>query len=171
MNCYEHTDTISVATCACGRGLCGACQGKRQPPTCDPCRAAAVTGLIAKTQQRLTINYIFAVAYLIIGVAWLTGILQQGGGNPILGIAGIMIFAWGFLGFRWLLDGLLGVTRLAIFARAQSWLIAYVIGSICCSVGGFVLVPYQIVTQRRLLKRLKSEAGAAPTVAVLGAAA
>jgi hypothetical protein len=168
MNCYEHTDSVGVATCACGRGLCGACQAKRQPPTCDHCQAAAVAARIEKTKQRLTINYIFAVAYVIFGVAWLTGILQDGGTHPILGIAGLMVGVWGFLGFRWLLDSVLGVTRLTVFASGQSWLLIYIIGSICCSVGGFVLVPFEIVTQRRLLKQLREETGMtpAPTTAI-----
>jgi hypothetical protein len=66
MNCYEHTDSVAVASCACGRGLCGLCQGKQQPPSCEPCHAAAVAGLIAKTQQRLVINCAFAIVYLIL---------------------------------------------------------------------------------------------------------
>jgi len=171
MNCFEHNDLIAVASCTCGRGLCGPCQSRRQPPTCAPCHASAVSAQIAKTQQRLAINYVFAIAYLILGVAWLTGIMQRSGDNPVIGIASLMMFAWGFLGFRWLLDGALGVTRLAIFASPQSWLIAYLIGSICCSVAGFVLVPYQIVTQRSLLKRLRAEAGTASSpTAALGSA-
>lgn len=166
MNCYEHTDSTAVATC--GRGLCGACQARHQPPTCEPCYASAVAARIETTQQRLTVNYIFAVAYLIVGVLWLTGAQIH---NLVTDIAVLMVGVWGFLGFRWLLDGLLGVTRLAIFASAQSWFLAYILGSICCSVGGFVLVPYQIVTQRRLLKRLKALAGGAPApTAPLGAA-
>ena len=80
--------------------------------------------------------------------------------------------AWGFLGFRWLLDGLLGVTRLTIFASAQSWIVVYVLGSVFCAFAGPVcVVPVEIVLQRRLLKRLKAAAGSAPApTAALGAA-
>ncbi len=161
MNCYEHTDSVAVASCACGRGLCGLCQGKRQPPSCDLCHAAAVKALIAKTQQRLVINCAFAVVYLIVGVQMLTGTKA----NDLVLLAAL---AWGFIGFRWLLDGLLGATRLSIFASGQSWLIAYFIGSLFCSLAGFVVVPVEIVLQWRLLKRLKVEAGsvAAPTAAL-----
>jgi hypothetical protein len=76
--------------------------------------------------------------------------------------------AWGFLGFRWLLDGLLGATRLAIFASGQFWVVIYFIGSFFCSIAGFIVVPVEIVLQWRLLKRLKAEAGttAAPPAAL-----
>ena len=162
MNCYEHTDTISVAACACGRGLCGTCQAKHQPPTCEPCYTAAIAGRIAKTQQRLFINCGFAVAYIVAFVQ-----MHMGDGSvstPIFLLLGV----WGFFGFRWLLDGLLGASRLAIFATGQTWVITYIIGSLLCSIAGFVIVPVEIVLQWRLLKRLKAEAGttAAPTAAL-----
>lgn len=163
MNCYEHTDTMSVATCACGRGLCGVCQGKRQPPSCDTCHAAALAGRIAKTQQRLAINCAFAVVYLILAFDLLTG----GQASDFILLAAL---AWGFVGFRWLLDGLLGATSLAIFATGQTWVITYFVGSLFCSLAGFVIVPVEIVLQWRLLKRLKAEAGsAAPPPAALAA--
>ncbi|GAB0113340.1 hypothetical protein [Acidisoma sp. C75] len=151
VNCHEHQDLVAVAACACGRGLCGDCQAKRQPPTCDTCHAAAVTDLIARTQLRLVVNAIVGVAYL-----WL--MLMKYVGVPGTGIILIPILAWGFFGFRWLLDGFLGATRLEIFASAQSWWIAYFVGSVACALAGFIIVPIQIVMQRNLLKRLKADA-------------
>jgi hypothetical protein len=114
--------------------------------------------LIAKTKQRLVINCVFAFVYLILGIEMLAGAQAS---NFFL----LAALAWGFVGFRWLLDGLLGATRLAIFASGQTWFITYFIGSFLCSLAGFVLVPVEIVLQWRLLKRLKVAAGSlsAPT--------
>ncbi|MDR3416597.1 MAG: hypothetical protein P4L83_10460 [Nevskia sp.] len=164
MNCYEHPDATSVATCACGRGLCGTCQGRHQPPSCEPCYAAALGARIGKTQQRLAVNCFFAIIYLIVGFHLLTG---TSAGSFVLIAAGV----WGFLGFRWLLDGLLGATRLTIFASGMTWVVTYLIGSIICSLGGLIIVPVEIILQWRLLKRLKAEvAGTSPApAAAIGA--
>jgi hypothetical protein len=158
VNCHEHQGSVAVAACACSRGLCGDCQGKRQPPTCGPCRDAAVAGLIAKTQLRLAVNAVVGVAYLWLGLDMLTGAQ----GNTVVKI---LVVGWGFLGFRWLLDGFLGVTRLEIFASAQFWWVAYFLGSIVCALGGFIVIPIQIAMQLSLLKRLKAEAPPAPALA------
>ncbi|MCB5943735.1 hypothetical protein [Acidocella sp. KAb 2-4] len=165
MNCYEHPDAISVATCACGRGLCGTCQGKHQPPSCEPCYTAALETRITKTKRRLIINSIFAVAYLIAAVNMLTN-------TPGNTIVILMVLGWGFFGFRWLLDGLLGVTRLTIFASGMAWVVTYLVGSIVCSLAGFVIVPVEIVLQWRVLKALKAEVAGTPPapITAIGAA-
>jgi hypothetical protein len=170
MNCYEHPESVSVATCTCGRGLCQVCQGKRQPPMCDPCHAASVEARIATVQKRLVINGVFGVAYLVLGVADLIGTSTSTPSN-IVGIAYILAAIWGFLGFRWLLDGVLGATRLAIFASAQSWLIAYFIGSLACSFAGFVVLPILIGIEVLQLKGLKAERTEQPAIADAGAVA
>jgi hypothetical protein len=156
MNCYQHPDSVSVATCACGRAMCAPCAAKRQPPMCDPCHAASVAERIASVQKRLAINAVFSLAYLVLGVGHLFGALDHSK-SPIIGIAYIVAGIWGFIGFRWLLDGLMRVTGLAIFAGLQSWLWAYFIGSAVCSFAGFVVLPVLIGLEWLELKGLRAE--------------
>ena len=85
------------------------------------------------------------------------GILMSGGQSGANQFLLLMALAWGFFGFRWLLDVLLGATRLAVFASAQTWWVFYFVGSLLCALTGFIVVPIEIVLQLRTLKRLKAE--------------
>ena len=163
MNCYQHPESVSVATCACGRAMCSPCAAKRQPPMCDPCHAASVEAQIATVQKRLAINGFFGVAYLLVLVVILAGYgITPDKTSWIVTCAFMVTMVWGFIGFRWLLDGLLSLTGLAIFAGLQSWLWAYVIGSLVCSFAGYVVLPVLIGLEWLQLKELNGQRAEQP---------
>ena len=156
MNCYKHHDVPSVATCAqgCGRGLCPECTEKHEPPTCDNCAAKineAVSHDINRSRidmiKRIIINALFFIPYVIVlstedPPGWLM----------------VPMIIWGFIGFRWLMDGFLHLTGLVIFDSVQGMGLKYFIGSVFCSVLGVFVIPIQIVIQLIQLNRIPKSA-------------
>jgi len=70
----------------------------------------------------------------------------------------VPITIWGFIGFRWLMDGFLHLTGLVIFDSLQGMGLKYFIGSVFCSGLGFLVIPIQIVTQLVQLSRIHKSA-------------
>jgi uncharacterized membrane protein len=68
----------------------------------------------------------------------------------------------------------MSLTRMAIFASFEGGGMTYLIGSIVCSVGGFVIIPVQVIAQIIQLRKLNEAlrpVGVQPVVGTAGAQA
>ncbi len=111
---------------------------------------------------RVWINAVFYIPYVMLTTGIHTGFDD---------LVGIMILVWGFFGFRWLMDAFMSLTRVAIFASFEGWGMTYLVGSILCSIGGFVIIPVQVVAQILQLRKLNEAlkpSGASPLASAAG---
>jgi len=97
--------------------------------------------------KRIIINALFFIPYVIVlstedPPGWLM----------------VPMIIWGFIGFRWLMDGFLHLTGLVIFDSVQGMGLKYFIGSVFCSVLGVFVIPIQIVIQLIQLNRIPKSA-------------
>ena len=154
MNCYKHTETVAVASCAqgCGRGLCAECAEIYEPPTCENCAAQIESAQIQELSElksslikRIAINSLFFVPYLVLMFT----------DDPPLWV-GIFMLIWGFIGFRWLLDVFQAVTNLTLYNTFEGWGCNYLIGSGICAMFGFIVIPILVVMQAIQLKRIST---------------
>ena len=154
MNCYKHPNRVAVATCSqgCGRSLCKECSEKYDPPTCNLCAARIKTlhnDRIVKARssivKKIIVNILFLIPYIVI-------ILNQNNNASFLLLIPILI--WGFIGFSWLLNAILDVTRFIIFDSIKGWSFTYIVGSLIVGIFGFIVIPVLIILQLIQLNRI-----------------
>jgi hypothetical protein len=158
MNCYKHPHVTAVATCSqgCGRSLCSECSEAYHLPTCDNCAAAIESSIKAEITEsrnsilkKIVINVLFLIPYIII-------LASQQPSDATMWLL-LVVLAWGFIGFRWLLNTFLAVTGLAIFTTLGNWGFTYCLGSVFVGICGFLVIPVLVIMQLIQLYRLPKE--------------
>ena len=99
--------------------------------------------------MRMVVNVIFLSPYIYI---LMNSENSAASDRPIWPL--LLLIAWGFIGFRWLMDAFHRVTGLIIFDTLQGWGKTYFIGSVITGIFGFIVIPIILVLQLIQLMRV-----------------
>ena len=135
MNCYNHPEDVSVASCVdCGKGLCKTCTGLYQIPICNECNLKRV----GNDKGNLLKVYFSSIVLFILGIVF--GVVAAG--SFILGIC----FGYWFAGVPW---GWKAITfiqpRMFLFLSFFGWMVYFLLKFSIASFVGMVVLPISIV--------------------------
>ena len=139
MNCYNHPDNVSVATCVdCGKGLCKECASMYAIPICTTCNSIRVKNdknIIARKYVPSLIGAIAGICFTLI----MTKDLKQ----PVfLTIGQVIAMAYVFAGIHWGWFVISFITpKMFLFMSWAGWAFYFVI-KLCLSMFvGIVALP------------------------------
>lgn len=147
MNCYNHPETTSVATCIdCGKGLCKECASIYALPICNQCNAARVSN----DKNIIKGKYIPSILCAILGVFF--GLLASS--NIPWGISKIIVMlfcAYLFAGIPWGWFVISFITpKMFVFMSWFGWAMYFVIKASLSLFVGIIAMPVGVI--RLILK-------------------
>jgi hypothetical protein len=158
MNCYEHPEITSVATCPdCGVGLCQACTGRYMRPICGRCNADRVTGDERNLNRDIRNSFIGgligAVVMSIMTLNACKGVECFSKWVPGL-LVGFFMFAAIPFGWR----GLSNITpRVFVFVPILGLLFYYYFKFMLSIPVGMILFPRELLRWRRQANEIKEK--------------
>jgi hypothetical protein len=158
MNCYEHPETTSVASCPdCAVGLCQTCTGRYLRPICGRCNAARAT----EDERTLSRNIRSAVVVGLIGAVFITAAtLSSCKGldcaTKLVPSALAAFFVSAAIPYGW--RGLSAFTpRVFVFVPILGLLLYYYFKLLLSIPVGMVLFPRELLRWRRQANEIKDK--------------
>jgi hypothetical protein len=151
MNCYNHPEEVSVATCIdCGKGLCKNCAGLYQVPICNECNLKRT-----KSEKTNILKiYIPSIIMFFIGFFFCFSLMSSNNANTSVKIFTSLVGGYIFAGVPWGWKAISFIQpRMFLFLSGFGWLLYFMIKFFLSYFIGLVALPIGII---KLIKDLLS---------------